>query len=79
MGNDGILGEIRADASAILGPALADITVFRAVIGVYFTGVQLSTGTAGVCSTPSRAELHAACCPDAGDTVLPPAPSAAGT
>ena len=72
MGNDTILAEIIADVAAILGPELAGITVTRAVIGVYFTGVALSTGTAGVCATPAKTDIHAACCPATADTVIPP-------
>jgi uncharacterized protein (DUF4213/DUF364 family) len=72
MSHHGILAEIRADAAAILGAELASITIARAVVGVYFTGVALSTGTAGACATPARTELHAACCPATADSVLPP-------
>ena len=72
MGNPVILADIRADIAAILGPTLAQVTVTRAVVGLYFTGVALSTGTAGACTTPARPELHAACCPATDDTVLSP-------
>ncbi len=72
MAHDRILADIIADVAAILGPELTGITVTRAVVGVYFTGVALSTGTAGVCATPAKTTLHAACCPEAGDTVIPP-------
>jgi len=69
---DSILADIAAEAGTILGAELADITLTRAVVGLYFTGVALSTGTAGVCATPARTELHAACCPTTDDTVIAP-------
>jgi uncharacterized protein (DUF4213/DUF364 family) len=67
-----ILAETAAEIEATLAGDLASITVTRAVIGVYFTAVALSTGTAGVCATPAKTVIHAACCPTTDDTVLPP-------
>ncbi len=72
MAHDSILADIKADVAAILGPDLAGITVTRAVVGVYFTGVALGIGTAGVCATAAKSTLHAACCPGPDDTVMPP-------
>lgn len=72
MTTSGILTDIVADIGAILGPDLDTITVTRAVIGLYFTGVALDIGTAGVCATPARVEMHAACCPTAHDVILAP-------
>ncbi len=69
---DSILAETRTEIASILGGDLAAITVRRAVIGVYFTAVFLSAGTAGVCATPAKTAIHPACCPTTDDTVLPP-------
>jgi len=44
----------------------AEPTVERVVVGLYFTGVKLSTGHVGACATPSKSATSAACCPDAG-------------
>ncbi|CAH2600746.1 Fis family transcriptional regulator [Rhodovastum atsumiense] len=72
MPQDGILADIIADVAATLGTGLADIAVTRAVVGLYFTGVALDTGSAGVCVTPAKTAIHATCCPTADDTVVAP-------
>jgi uncharacterized protein (DUF4213/DUF364 family) len=60
--NPSILKETVARVGDILGSDLGAITVERAVIGLFFTGVKLDAGTAGACATP-RAAPEAACCP----------------
>ena len=72
MADDPILAETRAAIGAILGPDLAGATIARAVVGLYFTGVELDIGAAGACATPARAELHEACCPGTRAAVLHP-------
>src|SRR5712692_4308421 len=58
-----ILRETLAVVSEILGPELESITVERAVIGLFFTGVKLSNGIAGACATPIKTIPEAVCCP----------------
>jgi uncharacterized protein len=58
-----ILRESLAAIPEILGPALDSITVERAVIGLFFTGVKLSNGLAGACATPIKTIPEAVCCP----------------
>ena len=58
-----ILHETLAAIPEILGPALDNITVERAVIGLFFTGVKLSNGLAGACATPIKTIPEAVCCP----------------
>ncbi len=60
---DSILAETLAAVDAILGADLDKITVERAVIGLFFTGVKLSNGIAGACATPIKAIPEAVCCP----------------
>jgi uncharacterized protein (DUF4213/DUF364 family) len=60
---NGILTETIAAVTDILGPDLDGITVERAVIGLFFTGVKLSTGHAGACATPIKSIPEAVCCP----------------
>jgi uncharacterized protein (DUF4213/DUF364 family) len=60
---DGILTETVAAVTDILGPELDDIRVERAVIGLFFTGVKLTTGHAGACATPIKTIPEAVCCP----------------
>ncbi len=62
-----ILNETIAAVTDILGPELDAITVERAVIGLFFTGVKLSAGpeiaVAGTCATPRDAIAGDICCP----------------
>jgi uncharacterized protein len=58
-----ILAETVAAVTEILGAKLDDIAVERAVIGLFFTGVKLSTGHAGACATPIKTIPEAVCCP----------------
>ena len=45
------------------GEELKRITVERAVFGLFFSGVKLSTGHGGVCYTPVKEMPEAVCCP----------------
>jgi uncharacterized protein (DUF4213/DUF364 family) len=58
-----ILGETIAMIGTILGSELDEITIERAVIGLFFTGVKLSNGTAGTSATPIKSIPEAVCCP----------------
>jgi len=57
-----ILCETVAAIPEILGPELDGITVERAVVGLFFTGVKLSNGIAGACATPIKTIPEAVCC-----------------
>lgn len=46
-----------------LGGRLREITVERAVFGLFFSGVKLSTGHGGLCFTPVKEMPEAVCCP----------------
>src|SRR5881227_2740785 len=58
-----ILNETIAGVTDILGRELDGITVERAVIGLFFTGVKLTAGVAGTCATPRDAVPGDICCP----------------
>ena len=58
-----ILRETLAAIPEILGPELDGLTVERAVIGLFFTGVKLSNSVAGACATPVKTIPEAVCCP----------------
>jgi uncharacterized protein len=62
-GETPILRETLAEISEILGPHHGGLTVERAVIGLFFTGVKLSNGIAGACATPIKSIPEAVCCP----------------
>jgi uncharacterized protein (DUF4213/DUF364 family) len=61
--NSSILGDIIAMIGSILGPELDEITIERAVVGLFFTGVKLSNGIAGTGATPIKSIPEAVCCP----------------
>lgn len=46
-----------------LGKELDHLLVERAVLGLFFTGVKLSTGQGGLCFTPVKEMPGAVCCP----------------
>ena len=57
---------LRETAETLLeafGQDLETITVERAVFGLFFSGVKLSTGHAGLCYTPVKELPEAVCCP----------------
>jgi uncharacterized protein len=58
-----ILGETLVAIDDILGCDLDRITVERVVVGLFFTGVKLDNGVAGVCATPLKTIPEAVCCP----------------
>jgi len=69
-----ILNETIAGVTDILGRELAGITVERAVIGLFFTGVKLTAGpnsapTTGTCATPRNTAPGDICCPIAAHHV----------
>jgi len=62
-GETTILRETLVAIREILGPDLDGLTIERAVIGLFFTGVKLSNGIAGACATPIKTIPEAVCCP----------------
>ena len=58
-----ILGETISAIRGILGPELDEIAIERVVVGLFFTGVKLSNGTAGTSATPIKSIPEAVCCP----------------
>jgi len=57
------LSEAEEQVREILGAGLDDITVERAVFGLFFSGVKLSDGQGGLCFTPVKELPEAVCCP----------------
>jgi uncharacterized protein (DUF4213/DUF364 family) len=60
---DSILTETIVGIERTLGADLDRITVERAVVGLFFTGVKLDAGPVGACATPLRSIPDAVCCP----------------
>ena len=61
-----MMGSVVAETIALLKErspsSLKDVLVDDLVIGIFFTGVKLSTGHAGVAFTPSGDIPEAVCC-----------------
>ncbi len=61
--NSMILKESIAHVRGILGEKLDQLTVERAALGLFFSGVKLSDGHGGLCFTPIKEIPEAVCCP----------------
>jgi len=64
-----ILTETLESIRHISGLAIDELTVERAVIGLFFTGVQLSNGFGGVSFTPIKSIPEAVCCPSSASAM----------
>ncbi|MCD8340018.1 MAG: DUF364 domain-containing protein [Burkholderiales bacterium] len=60
---DPVLQETIDKLKNSFGLELDSITVDRAVLGLFFSGLKLSCGTAGLCFTPLKEIPEAVCCP----------------
>lgn len=58
-----ILAETKNRIIAEYGDNLRELTLERVVIGIFYTGVKLSNGSAGICFTPIKAIPESVCCP----------------
>ena len=58
-----ILRETVREVYGALGSQIEGLTVDRTVIGLFFTGVKLNSGTDGLCFTPIKTIPEAVCCP----------------
>lgn len=64
-----ILDESVQSVRDLLGSELDGVTVERAALGLFFSGVKLSSGEAGVCFTPIKEIPEAVCCPSSGNAM----------
>mgnify|MGYP000846416075 FL=1 len=62
MGNI-LLEETTDKVKSVLGEKINDLTIERAVFGLFFSGVKLSDGQGGLCFTPVKEMPQAVCCP----------------
>jgi uncharacterized protein len=67
-----ILEEAANIVKHTLGDDFDGITVEKAVIGLFFTGVKLSTGAGGMCYTPIKDIPQAVCCPNSAGRIFNP-------
>ena len=63
MANNILLEESVQLIKTRLGQRLEDLSVQRAVFGLFFSGVKLSSGHGGLCFTPVKEIPEAVCCP----------------
>lgn len=63
MAKSELLQESVALVEQKFGARLEEITVERAVFGLFFSGVKLSSGHGGLCFTPVKEMPEAVCCP----------------
>ena len=62
MGNF-LLEETATKVKDILGDKINNLSIERAVFGLFFSGVKLSDGQGGLCFTPVKEMPQAVCCP----------------
>ena len=67
-----ILDEAAQLVKQNLGNIFHDLTIERATIGLFFTGVKLSNGAGGVCFTPIKEIPEAVCCPSSAGRIFDP-------
>lgn len=58
-----ILTETIASIREIASDRIGEVAIERVVVGLFFTGVKLSTGHVGACATPVKTIPDAVCCP----------------
>jgi uncharacterized protein (DUF4213/DUF364 family) len=63
MPDRGILAETIEAIESAAPNEIDALAIERAVVGLFFTGVKLSTGHVGACATPIKAIPEAVCCP----------------
>lgn len=68
----GLLSELHAAVIDALGAEADLLTLERAVLGIFFTGVKLSNGLGGLCATPIKSVPEAVCCPSSAKAMPTP-------
>lgn len=58
-----LLADLHATVIERLGREAETLTIERAVLGIFFTGVKLDNGAGGLCATPIKSVPEAVCCP----------------
>lgn len=58
-----LLAELHSTVIERLGREAETLTLQRAVLGIFFTGVKLDNGAGGLCATPIKSVPEAVCCP----------------
>ncbi|MGI6727206.1 MAG: Rossmann-like domain-containing protein [Anaerovoracaceae bacterium] len=66
---DCLLRESIDNVKKVLGDELKTITIERAALGLFFSGVKLSCGHGGLCFTPIKEIPEAVCCPSSAKSM----------
>lgn len=67
-----LLAELHATVVERLGREAETLTLERAVLGIFFTGVKLDNGAGGLCATPIKSVPEAVCCPSSAAAMPTP-------
>lgn len=67
--NNSPLAKCVEEVKSILGEEYEHITIDRVILGLFFTGVKLSTGHGGLCFTPVKDIPEAVCCPSSASAM----------
>lgn len=67
-----LLAELHAAVLDALGAEARALTLERAVLGIFFTGVKLDNGAGGLCATPIKSVPEAVCCPSSAQAMPVP-------
>jgi len=67
-----LLQDLHAETLEQLGADAGSLQLERAVLGIFFTGVKLSNGAAGLCATPVKSVPEAVCCPSSAKAMPVP-------
>lgn len=71
-GQDSLLADLHATVIDHLGAEARTLTLERAVLGIFFTGVKLANGVGGLCATPIKSVPEAVCCPSSAKAMPTP-------
>jgi uncharacterized protein len=67
-----ILEETAALVKDKIGEDFQNLTIEKAIVGLFFTGVKLSNGAGGLCYTPIKEIPQAVCCPSSAGRIFNP-------
>lgn len=62
LNDESLYGALIGEVKTALGTDIDTLTIKRVVVGIFFTGVELSNGVCGLCATPIKSIPAAVCC-----------------
>lgn len=67
--DESLLSALHQDVCSRLGGEIERLSLQRAVLGIFFTGVMLDNGSGGLCATPVKSVPQAVCCPSSAQAM----------